>query len=130
MCPVPAALASEEARSAGPKISSNTCFTCTRLNASTFLVIEDDKWDEEPYIYVKSYSSVLVLIDTGCGGAAKNEAAELTSLKEFLETFPVPDNDNQPLNLGSKKSYVVVCTHCHFDHIGKAPSTPLSTVGS
>jgi hypothetical protein len=58
------------------------------LNASTFLVIEDNKCDEEPYIYVKVYPSFLVLIGTGCGGAAKNEAAELTSLREYLQTFP------------------------------------------
>jgi glyoxylase-like metal-dependent hydrolase (beta-lactamase superfamily II) len=90
------------------------------LNASTFLVIEDDKWNEEPYIYVKIYPSSLVLIDTGCGGAAKNEAVELTSLREYLETFPVPDNEYQPLNPESRKSYIVVCTHCHFDHIGNA----------
>jgi glyoxylase-like metal-dependent hydrolase (beta-lactamase superfamily II) len=128
MCPIPVALASEDARSAGPNY--NTCFTCTRLGASTFLIIEDDKWDKEPYIYVKINLSFLVLIDTGCGGAAKNEAAEFTSLREYLRHFQSQTTKSQPLNPGSKKSYIVVCTHCHFDHIGNAPSTPLSTVGS
>ncbi|KEY75229.1 hypothetical protein S7711_07143 [Stachybotrys chartarum IBT 7711] len=118
MCPIPGAISNEDTHAAGSRSSDNSCFTCTRLNESTFLVIEDDKWDEEPYIYVKLYSSSVVLIDTGCGGAAKNEAAELTSLREYLETFPVPDNDNKPLNPGSERSYVVICTHCHFDHIG------------
>ena len=122
MCPVPSALSGESNHREGSRGSSNTCFTCTRLNGSTFLVIEDDKWNEEPYIYVKIYPSVVVLIDTGCGGAAKNEAAELTSLREYLETFPVPDNDNQPLNPGSEKPYAVLCTHCHFDHIGNTSS--------
>ena len=130
MCPIPAGLTNEQARPAGPKSSGTTCFTGTRLNASTFLIIENDKWNEEPYIYVKVYSSVLVLIDTGCGGAAKDETAKLTSLREFLEIFPIPDNQNQPLNPESKKSYVIVCTHCHFDHIGNVPDTPLAMVGS
>lgn len=124
MCPIPGAVSSNDASTAGPKESSKPYFTCTRLNATTFLVIEDDKWEEEPYIYVKVYSSFLVLIDTGCGGAAKPNAAGITDLREYLETFPVADNDNQPLNPGSKKSYVVVCTHCHFDHIGKPSSNP------
>ncbi|KAH8893616.1 Metallo-hydrolase/oxidoreductase [Thozetella sp. PMI_491] len=118
MCPIPDARAREDAPSTESQSTTSTCFTCTRLNASTFLIIEDDKWYEEPYIYVKVYASFLVLIDTGCGGAAKNVAAELTSLREYIETFPVPDNNNQPLNPGSKQPYVVVCTHCHFDHIG------------
>lgn len=99
--------------------SPSTCFTCTRLNDTTFLIVEDDKWSEYPFIYAKVYASILVLIDTGCGGAAKDNATvQVTSLREFLETCPVDDNDSQPLNPGSHKDYAVICSHCHFDHIG------------
>lgn len=96
----------------------STCFSCTRLNASTFLIVEDDQWSEMPFIYAKIYNSVLVLVDTGCGGAARDSSVELTSLREFIEAYPVADNDDQPLNPAGKKDYVVVCTHCHYDHIG------------
>jgi len=66
------------------KGSRSTCFTCTRLNDTTFLIVEDDKCSEFPYIYFKIYDSVLALIDTGCGGASKDDTTQLTSLREFL----------------------------------------------
>lgn len=100
----------------------STCFTCTRLNPSTFRIVEADKYGETPFIYAKVYDSVIVLIDTGCGGAARDPAVKLTSLRGFIETYPVRQNDNKPLNARGKKAYVVICTHCHYDHIG----TPLS----
>ena len=96
----------------------STCFNCTKLNGTTFQIVEDDKWSEIPFIYAKVYESVIVLIDTGCGGAARDPNASLTSLRTFLETFPVDENDGKPLNAGGKKGYLVVCSHCHFDHIG------------
>lgn len=35
-----------------------------------------------------------------------------------MEGSPVESNDNQPLNAGRhKREYIVICTHCHFDHI-------------
>lgn len=97
----------------------STCFTCTRLNPSTFRIVEADKYGEFPFIYAKVYDSVIVLIDTGCGGAARDPDVKLTSLRDFVETYPVKENDNEPLNLGGIKSYVVICTHCHYDHIGR-----------
>jgi glyoxylase-like metal-dependent hydrolase (beta-lactamase superfamily II) len=97
----------------------STCFNCTRLNGTTFLIVEDDMWYEIPFIYVKIYDNTLVLIDTGCGGAAKDKSVELKSLRNFLETYPVSDNEGSPLNAGGAKDYVIICTHCHFDHIGR-----------
>lgn len=96
----------------------STCFTCTRLNSSTFRIVEADKYGEFPFIYAKVYESAIVLIDTGCGGASRDPGVELTSLRDFIETYPVEENDGKPLNVEGKKSYVVICTHCHYDHIG------------
>lgn len=43
---------------------------------------------------------------------------ELKSLRIFIETYPVPANGGAPLNPNGEKGYVVICTHCHYDHIG------------
>lgn len=106
----------------------SACFACTRLGQSTFRIVEADKYGEFPFIYAKVYESVIVLIDTGCGGAARDPGVKLTSLRDFIETYPVKQNDNKPLNSGGWKSYVVICTHCHYDHIGMVPPFPQSLV--
>lgn len=102
----------------------STCFSCRRLNPSTFLIVEDDQWGEQPFIYVKIYSHLVVLIDTGCGGAARDSSVELRSLRHYIETYEFVDgNDGSPLNPGGEKGYAVVCTHCHYDHIGETIHT-------
>jgi glyoxylase-like metal-dependent hydrolase (beta-lactamase superfamily II) len=110
-------------------LPGTTCFTASRLNDTTFQIVEDDKWAERPIIYAKVYPSTIVLLDTGCGGAARDTRAELKSLRVFLETFPVADNGNNPLNPGAERSYLVICTHCHFDHIGMSLSLSSSGQG-
>lgn len=106
-------------------LPGSTCFSASRLNDTTFQIVEDDKWAERPIIYAKVYPSTIVLLDTGCGGATRDPRVELKSLRIFLETFPVADNGNSPLNLSGERSYLVICTHCHYDHIGM--SLPLYT---
>ena len=86
----------------------STSFVYSTLNETTFLIVEDDKLGEYPFIYVKVYVSVLVFIDTGCGGAFRDGSANVTCLRVFLETYPIVDNDNQALNPGSEKNYVVI----------------------
>jgi glyoxylase-like metal-dependent hydrolase (beta-lactamase superfamily II) len=96
-----------------------TCFHTTRLNASTFVIREEDSFGENPLIYAKIYSEppLLLLSDTGCGGHGLSPSIKVTSLRNYLETYPIPSNLGQPLNPSGKLPYFIICTHCHFDHI-------------
>jgi glyoxylase-like metal-dependent hydrolase (beta-lactamase superfamily II) len=99
--------------------SPRSAFAASRLNATTFLIKElDDIYDEYPFIYVKVIpeANVCCLVDTGCGGVSKDPDVEVTSLRQFIETVAVPDNDYKPLN-NDGKEYIVICTHVHYDHI-------------
>jgi hypothetical protein len=51
----------------------SSSFAAKKLNASTFLVTEDDAYGEHPLIYVKIHLTVPVIIvgDTGCDRASK-----------------------------------------------------------
>jgi glyoxylase-like metal-dependent hydrolase (beta-lactamase superfamily II) len=91
-------------------------FVSRRVNPSTFVVVEDDDYGEQPYIYVKIYKDHLLITDTGCN-TPRSKAPSLTSLREYLETYPIPLNDHQCLNPGGRKQYIIVCSHCHYDHI-------------
>jgi glyoxylase-like metal-dependent hydrolase (beta-lactamase superfamily II) len=86
------------------------------VNGSTFLIIEDDGYGEQPYIYVKVYRRYLLLTDTGCNNP-RSKKPSLTSLRQFLETYPLKENKNRSLNPNGEKEYVVICSHCHYDHI-------------
>lgn len=109
----------------------SSAFTATRLTTSTFLIKEfDDIYSEHPLIYAtlvpeshQTRSGTILLIDTGCGGASNDPDVQITSLREFIETVDVQDNDGRPLNPideeGGRMSYVVITTHCHYDHIRK-----------
>lgn len=100
-------------------------FDCSRVNSTTFVIHENDKYGEHPFIYVKIYAhpSVIILSDTGCGGPDKDREAQESSaesLKHFIETYPVINNTplNPPGADGSvSKHYLIICTHCHYDHI-------------
>ena len=123
-------MAAAMASSAEPVISvQSTCFSCEKLNASTFLIVEDDKYDEHPFIYAKIYSDppLIVLSDTGCGGKARATHLPPDNIRNYIETFPVKKNDNRPLNPRLPNGdpalkYMIICTHCHYDHILGIPS--------
>lgn len=98
-----------------------TSFIDRRVNSSTILIIEDDEYGEHPHIYVKIYPNHLLITDTGCN-APRSKEPSLTSLREYLETYPVPSNNHQVLNPNGHKRYIIICTHCHYDHILGIPS--------
>lgn len=96
-------------------------FTVRRVNASTFAITEDDTYGEHPIIYAKVHpkAPVIILSDTGCDAPSKrSKDAKYTHLRHLLEECPVEANDNKPLNPSCSRSYIVICSHCHFDHIG------------
>lgn len=105
-----------------------TSFKTTRVNKTTFLIVEEDEYGEHPYIYAKQHPKhpVLILSDTGCN-APKNQKVQVSNLREYLETCPRPELDGEPINPLVKdadgntypeRQYIVICTHCHYDHIG------------
>ncbi|TVY34048.1 hypothetical protein LSUB1_G007559 [Lachnellula subtilissima] len=94
----------------------STSFFSSRVNSSTFLIIEDDSYGEQPYIYVKVYPDHLLVTDTGCN-SPRSKNRSLISLRQYLETFPLASNNQQPLNPNGVKAYVILCSHCHYDHI-------------
>ena len=95
-------------------------FSCSRVNDSTFVIHEEDEYGEHPFIYAKIYSRTVILIDTGCGGVEKGQDAR--NLRDLLETEPIATNHGLPINPRDEygrpsKQYMVLCTHCHYDHI-------------
>ncbi|KAI0635662.1 beta-lactamase-like protein [Trametes polyzona] len=100
--------------------SHPAAFTARRLTPTTFVITEvDDIYDEHPFIYAKRVPAArtLLLLDTGCGGASRTPAPAFPRLRDFLERAPVADNAGRPLNPAGELAYVVVLSHCHYDHI-------------
>ena len=85
----------------------------SRLNESTHLVIHRDNYSEYPFIYVKIYRepSLVVVFDTGCGAENAHHEQEAQDLKDFIQ-------DELLKGESANTDWLVVCTHCHFDHIG------------
>ncbi|KAI6096488.1 Metallo-hydrolase oxidoreductase [Pisolithus croceorrhizus] len=85
----------QEARKNDLVMSIIPAFKARRLMPSTFSIIQwDDIYNEHPFIHAKIVSAVqtvlTLILDTGCGGTSNNP------------------------RIGA---YVVIQSHCHYDHI-------------
>lgn len=124
----------------------SSSFTTKRINCTTFVVQENDAFNEHPLIYVKLHpeAPVLVLSDTGCDEPSEGKKngllhtlplnlptyccadsdymykARFTQLRDYLENCPVACNKNTPLNLHGSRQYYIIITHCHYDHLGSS----------
>ncbi|KAL1636234.1 hypothetical protein SLS56_001213 [Neofusicoccum ribis] len=112
------------------QLPPSSSFAASRLNRTTFLVVEDDRFGEFPYIYAKLHPRlpVLILCDTGCN-APRDASVHISKLRTFLEEAPVADNGDSPLNPRDEhghpeRQYTVIVTHCHYDHIGALDQFP------
>ncbi|KAK1060332.1 hypothetical protein LTR74_011964 [Friedmanniomyces endolithicus] len=96
-----------------------TSFSTKRINATTFVIREDDSFAEHPLIYAKVHpkAPVIVLSDTGSDEPSEeHKHDDYIHLRTHLEHCPIPDNNDQPLNPSGKLKYIIICTHCHYDH--------------
>lgn len=101
----------------------------SNASSSTYVIREKDVFGEYPNIYAKVYFKnptrlplVIILSDTGTGRNQKNEGHE----KDFSNALRLPSSPqywniatflSTVLNPGHDAPYVVLTTHCHFDHI-------------
>lgn len=102
------------------RLEREPAFKAWKLNSTTFIIKEHkDSYDERPLIYAKMMpgGNTIVIVDTGCGGATEDPTINIKSLRVFIETVPIPDNDHEPINEGGRMKYTVILTHCHYDHI-------------
>ncbi|KAJ5183067.1 hypothetical protein N7492_000683 [Penicillium capsulatum] len=95
--------------------SSN--FEFLQITPSVFRLIESDQFGDNPFIYIKIYAEVIVVVDTGCNAPRQNNAEQISTLRGFLETTPIPENENRPLNPEHSLPYLILLSHCHYDHI-------------
>jgi glyoxylase-like metal-dependent hydrolase (beta-lactamase superfamily II) len=112
----------------GSDYSSHDCpFTIRKLNQSTHLIRERDKYGEYPHIYAKlcyststagQRSAVIVLSDTGCAttiSSSSGKEPKVWDIGTFLE---------HTINPGNRIPYLVITTHCHYDHISGISKLP------
>jgi glyoxylase-like metal-dependent hydrolase (beta-lactamase superfamily II) len=109
--------------------SSSCLFSIRKLNQSTYLIRECDNYGEYPHIYAKfcygtsksgERSAVIVLSDTGCATTTSypsGKEPEAWDIGTFLE---------YTINPGNQIPYLVITTHCHYDHISGISKLPLT----
>lgn len=90
-------------------------------NASTYRVINHDSCVEYPFIYVKLYWELplALVVDTGVGAENGAEDTQAQELKDFIEKEIIPGHPAIQKGCEKDYEYLVFCTHCHFENIGK-----------
>ncbi|KAJ5108701.1 hypothetical protein N7456_005376 [Penicillium angulare] len=105
-------------------------FHVRRLNESIYVFREHDNYGQFPNIYAKicsisgtngSPTSVIVLSDAGCATSIKNPEYDLDTSKDPEIKTPKYWNIytvlKHTINPTGQIPYLVITTHCHFDHI-------------
>ena len=123
-------------------------FTIRQLNPSTHLIREIDKYNEYPHIYAKTVfltkgstrPALIVLSDTGCGTNPSPSPNFSTIIRpeptiSRHQTNRVGYNYNlsnflrATINPNGEIPYLVITTHCHYDHILGLKCLPSTTSG-
>ncbi|KAK9465074.1 beta-lactamase-like protein [Lipomyces arxii] len=103
--------------------TKTSCFTWKTLNPSTYRVVQNDILKELPFIYVKVYPTLLLLVDTGCGpNHCMDPTVEEKSIRSYIETNLEAEGRltyvDPETNETKNKHWLVFITHTHYDHIG------------
>ena len=113
--------------------------------SASWLIREHDQYGEYPHIYAKvcnksprqqeddggleepAAQKVIVLSDTGCGTETLNTKLQRCDADGLNEIYSTPPGGPRRWNLrtfleytinpGGRAPYVVITTHCHYDHI-------------
>ena len=95
--------------------------------SSTWLIREHDSYGEYPHIYAKLCSAptsdkgksaqVVVLSDTGCGTSTDNPEYSNTGHLKQPKEWNIRTFLEFTINPQGRIPYLVVTTHCHYDHI-------------
>jgi glyoxylase-like metal-dependent hydrolase (beta-lactamase superfamily II) len=130
-----------------------------RADTETYLIREHDQYGEFPHIYAKICTTtsssgvlettksqtdtqgVIVLSDTGCGTSVPNPTwsqrpASTNSgrARPQPHVWTIGTFFEYTINPGKKLPYLVMTTHCHFDHImglqNLPPTTSISAKGT
>jgi glyoxylase-like metal-dependent hydrolase (beta-lactamase superfamily II) len=123
-------------------------FTIRQLNPSTHLIRETDRYSEFPHIYAKTVfltrgstrPALIILSDTGCGTNLNPRSNFSTIIRPELNSSKLsqhlPDHDynlanflRATINPNGEIPYLVVTTHCHYDHILGLSYLPSTTSG-
>lgn len=102
----------------------------TYSSSSTYLIRERDKYGEYPNVYAKVYfklptrlPTLIILSDSGTGLDTKNDMTLHYDAGNHPQDSQLPSSWNiatflrSTLNPGHAAPYIVLTTHCHYDHI-------------
>ncbi|KAK9460252.1 beta-lactamase-like protein [Lipomyces oligophaga] len=99
-----------------------SCFTFEKLNPSTYKIVQIDSLNELPFIYVKVYPTLLLLLDTGCGPKhCRDMTVQNKYIRPFLEAHLAKNDELTFINAEGNtvnKHWLIFITHTHYDHIG------------
>lgn len=125
-------------------------FTIRQLNPSTHLIRETDTYSEFPHIYAKTVfltkgstrPALIVLSDTGCGtnlnlnsrsslSTIIRQEANVSRLGQRVShhDYNLATFLRATINPNGEMPYLVITTHCHYDHILGLNYLPATTSG-